>query len=147
MEVVMEPATVCLNEAIQSTGQFVRNKTLDKNEGKIWLWLNVFQSHREQQVGFLKKLGDFRQLSSVWIYCMMNWLIMLTYAWWFASGRLGRAQHLGLAPLLRLIAKSISFDLCTLGFWRRGTFPINIFGESHSCFVRQWAVLECLHSA
>lgn len=66
---------------------------------------------------FFLTLEDFGQPSSIWIYCMMSWLIMLIHAWWFCpSGKLGRSGHLELAAQLELIARNISLVVFVVGF-------------------------------
>lgn len=46
--------------------------------------------------------------------------------------KLKRAWQLGLAALWKLIARSISLDLCPLGFESHEAFLMNILGERGS---------------
>lgn len=50
----------------------------------------------------------------------------------YDGDKLKRAWQLGLAALWKLIARSISLDLCPLGFESHEAFLMNILGERGS---------------
>lgn len=86
---------------------------------------------------FVFILGHFRQLRSIWIYCMRSWLIMLIICVVICnSGKLGGAGQLGLAALLELIARSISKIVCLglLKAWDPSDAYFGWEGQTVGCF-------------